>query len=173
MYGSPVGTSVEGEVHLSWMQMFPSPLMAFVFILLLFLQEASQGTLPWRGDQWWQCYPQAFQEMRRLARDETLFLLAMPPRAIPWCGDQLLVVSYRYMPMDLIGLVMRPPILQLGLVLLFLWVPMFLVEKPFTAFSGIPGQSISRFHSLASIFCQLLLPAGPLAPSSHKVRYNP
>jgi hypothetical protein len=40
MYGLPVGASVEGELHLSWMQMFPSPFMPFVFILLLFLQEA-------------------------------------------------------------------------------------------------------------------------------------
>jgi hypothetical protein len=67
-----------------------------------------------------------------------------------------MVVSYRYMPMDLIGwLVMRPPILQLGLDLLFLWVPLFLAEKPFIAFSGIPGRSISRFHS----FGFYLLPA--------------
>jgi hypothetical protein len=41
MHGFPVGSSVEGELHLSWMQMFPSPFMPFVFFLLLFLQEAS------------------------------------------------------------------------------------------------------------------------------------
>jgi hypothetical protein len=40
MYGLLVGASVEGELHLSWMQMFPSPFMPFVFLLLLFLQEA-------------------------------------------------------------------------------------------------------------------------------------
>jgi hypothetical protein len=40
MHGLLVGASVEGELHLSWMQMFPSPFMPFVFFLLLFLQEA-------------------------------------------------------------------------------------------------------------------------------------
>jgi hypothetical protein len=41
MHGLPVGAFVEGELHLSWMQMFPSPFLPFVFILLIFLQEAS------------------------------------------------------------------------------------------------------------------------------------
>jgi hypothetical protein len=41
MYGLPVGASVESELDLSWMQMFMSPFMSFVFILLFFLQEAS------------------------------------------------------------------------------------------------------------------------------------
>jgi hypothetical protein len=51
--------------------------------------------------------------------------------------------------MDLIGsLVMRSPILWLGRVLLFFRVLLFLAEKPFIAFSGIPGRSISRFHFL-------------------------
>jgi hypothetical protein len=74
--GSPVGASVEGELHLSWMQMFPSPFMPF--ILFFFFQEASQGTLPWLGGN---VRHKHFTEMRRLAHDETPFLLAMPPRA--------------------------------------------------------------------------------------------
>jgi hypothetical protein len=40
MHGLHVGASVEGELHLSWMKMFPSPFMPFVFFLFLFLQEA-------------------------------------------------------------------------------------------------------------------------------------
>jgi hypothetical protein len=57
MQGLHVGAFVEGELHLSWMQMFPSPFMPFILCsLLLFLQEVNQGTLPWHGDQWWQCY---------------------------------------------------------------------------------------------------------------------
>jgi hypothetical protein len=28
------------------------PMPLFFYSLLLFLQEANQGTLPWRGDQW-------------------------------------------------------------------------------------------------------------------------
>jgi hypothetical protein len=41
MHGLPMGASVEGELHLSWMKMFPSPFMPFVFFLFIFLQEAS------------------------------------------------------------------------------------------------------------------------------------
>jgi hypothetical protein len=36
MHGLPVGAFVEGEMHLSWMQMLPSPFMDFIFILYLF-----------------------------------------------------------------------------------------------------------------------------------------
>jgi hypothetical protein len=43
-----------------------------------------------------------------------------------------MVVSYHYMPMDLIGwLVMTPPILQLGIDFIILWVPPFLSKNPF------------------------------------------
>jgi hypothetical protein len=57
--GLPVGAFVEGGLHLSWRQTFPSPFMSlFLFLYFFFFQEATQGTLPWRGDQWWQCYPQ-------------------------------------------------------------------------------------------------------------------
>jgi hypothetical protein len=39
---------------------------------------------------------------------------------------------------------------------------------------GSPGRSISRFSfPMAFIFYQLLLPPGPLAPSSHKTRCTP
>jgi hypothetical protein len=47
----PVGAFVEGELHLSWIQFFPSPIYVFYSLFLLFfLQEANHGTLPWRGD---------------------------------------------------------------------------------------------------------------------------
>jgi hypothetical protein len=36
MHGLPVGAFVEGELHLSWMQMFPSPFMPFILILYCF-----------------------------------------------------------------------------------------------------------------------------------------
>jgi hypothetical protein len=49
----------------------------------------------------------------------------------------------------------------------------FLIEKLFTAFSGIPGRSISKVSTLDFNSCQLLLPSGPLAPFSDEVRYNP
>jgi hypothetical protein len=34
-------------------------------------------------------------------------------------------------------------------------------------------RTISKVSFLAFNSCQLLLPSGPLAPSSHKARYNP
>jgi hypothetical protein len=41
MHGLPVGAFVEGELHLSWMQMFPSPFMPFIlYSLLLFLSRS-------------------------------------------------------------------------------------------------------------------------------------
>jgi hypothetical protein len=82
MHGLPVGSSVEGELHLSWMQMFPSPFMHFIFILIDFsFKKLARGHCPGvvtNGDNVTHKY---FTEMRRLARDETPFLLAMPPRA--------------------------------------------------------------------------------------------
>jgi hypothetical protein len=42
----PVGAFVEGELHLSWMQIFPSPFMPFIllfFILLFFIAFSSRG----------------------------------------------------------------------------------------------------------------------------------
>jgi hypothetical protein len=50
--GLPMGASVGGELHLSWMKIFPSPFMPFN---IYFFQDANQRTLPWLGDQWWQC----------------------------------------------------------------------------------------------------------------------
>jgi hypothetical protein len=40
MHGLHVGASVEGDLHFSWMKMFPSPCMYFFFFLLIFIQEA-------------------------------------------------------------------------------------------------------------------------------------
>jgi hypothetical protein len=39
MHGLSVGAFVEGEMHLSWMKMFPSPFMTFVLFSFFFLQE--------------------------------------------------------------------------------------------------------------------------------------
>jgi hypothetical protein len=41
MHGLPVGASIEGAFHLSRTQMFPIPFTPFVFLLFLFLQEAT------------------------------------------------------------------------------------------------------------------------------------
>jgi hypothetical protein len=68
---------------LSWMQMFPSPFNAFLpfYLIAFFFQENSWGTLPGVVTSGDSVTHKHFTEMRRLARDETPFLLAMPPRA--------------------------------------------------------------------------------------------
>ena len=82
MHGLPVGASVEGELHLSWMQMFPSPFMPFNFILIAFsFKKLVRGHCPGVVTSGGNVTHKHFTEMRRLARDETPFLLAMPLRA--------------------------------------------------------------------------------------------
>jgi hypothetical protein len=39
----PVGAFVEGELYLSWMQIFPSPFCLYSFLYLLFLLLLFQG----------------------------------------------------------------------------------------------------------------------------------
>src|ERR1700722_17435996 len=78
--------------------------------------------------------------------------------------------------MNIMGrLVMRPPILLVSsciyLFHFFLGSLSFLSRGFLLPSRGSPGRSISRFYfPMAFIFYQLLLPPGPLAPSSHKTR---
>ena len=65
------------------------------------------------------------------------------------------------------------PLGQVLFLLFFFGSLLFLAERLFIAFSGIPERGISRFHFMDFIFYQLLLPSGPLAPSSHEIRCNP
>jgi hypothetical protein len=46
---------------------FFKPILAFILFIFycffsFFCSRANQGTLPWRGDQWWQCYPQVLSQ---------------------------------------------------------------------------------------------------------------
>jgi hypothetical protein len=68
---------------LSWMQLFPSPFNAFFALCLIVFsfKRIAGGHYPsvvTSGDS---VTHKHFMEMRRLARDETPFLLAMLPRA--------------------------------------------------------------------------------------------
>jgi hypothetical protein len=45
MQGLPVGAFVEGELHLSWMQMFPSPFMPFI-LYFSFFKKLIRGHYP-------------------------------------------------------------------------------------------------------------------------------
>jgi hypothetical protein len=49
----------------------------------------------------------------------------------------------------------------------------FLLRSLLLLSRGSLGEASEGFILLAFIFCQLLLPSWPLAPSSHKVKYNP
>jgi hypothetical protein len=68
---------------LSLMQMFPSPFNAFYLFILLFFsfKRLVRGHCPGVVTSGDNVTHKHFTEMRRLARDETPFLLAMPPRA--------------------------------------------------------------------------------------------
>jgi hypothetical protein len=68
---------------LSWMQMFPSPFNAFfTFYLIAFsLKRIAGGHYPGVVTSGDSVTHKHFTEMRRLTRDETPFLLVMPPRA--------------------------------------------------------------------------------------------
>jgi hypothetical protein len=68
---------------LSWMQMFPIPFMPFILFFLIFFsfKRLVRGHCPSvviSGDN---VTHKHFTEMRSPTRDETHFLLAMPPRA--------------------------------------------------------------------------------------------
>jgi hypothetical protein len=85
-----VGAFVEGELYLSWMHFFQalSCLYSFSCFILLFsfsssfsfYSRANQRTLPWHGPELTVLPTSTFTEMRRLARDETPFPLAMQPK---------------------------------------------------------------------------------------------
>jgi hypothetical protein len=82
MHGLTVGASVEGELHLSWMTMFPIPFMPFIFILIDFsFKKLVRGQFPGMVTSGGNVTHKHFTEMRRLVRDETPFLLDMPSRA--------------------------------------------------------------------------------------------
>ena len=88
MYSLPVGASEEGELHLVMDANVSKPIHAFyLFILLLFSFERlvrghCLGIVTSGGN----VSHKHFTKMRRLARDETPFLLAMPPRATTLAG---------------------------------------------------------------------------------------
>ena len=47
MQGLPVGAFVEGELHLSWMQLFPSPFMPFIlYSYCFFFKNLIKGHCP-------------------------------------------------------------------------------------------------------------------------------
>ena len=84
MYGLPVGASEEGEMHLVMDANVSKPIHAFyIFYLIDFsFKILFRGHFPGVVTSGDNVTHKHFTKMRRLARDETPFILAMPPRAI-------------------------------------------------------------------------------------------
>ena len=82
MYGLPVGASEEGELHLVMDANVSKPIQCLLsFYLIDFsFKRLVRGNCPDVVTSDDNVTHNHFTEMRRLAHDETPFLLAMPPR---------------------------------------------------------------------------------------------
>jgi hypothetical protein len=83
MYGLPVGAFEEGELHLVMDENVSKPIQCLLpFYLIAFsFKRLVRGHCPGVVTSGDNVTHKHFTEMKRLARDETPFLLAMPPRA--------------------------------------------------------------------------------------------
>jgi hypothetical protein len=68
---------------LSWMKMFPIPFNSFLpfYLIAFYFKRISRGHFPNMVTSGDNVTHKHFMEMRRFPRDETPFLLAIPPRA--------------------------------------------------------------------------------------------
>jgi hypothetical protein len=83
MYGSHVGASKEGELHLVMDANVSKPIQCLLSFCLIafYFKRLVRGHFPGVVTSGDNVTHKHFMEMRGLARDETPFLLAMPPRA--------------------------------------------------------------------------------------------
>jgi hypothetical protein len=83
MYGLPMGASKEGELHLVMDANVSKPIQCLLpFYRIVFsFKRIVGGHCPGVVTSGDSVTHKHFTEMRRLARDETPFLLSMPPRA--------------------------------------------------------------------------------------------
>jgi hypothetical protein len=83
MYGLPVGASEEGEFHLVMDANVSKPIQYLLpFYLISFsFKRVARGHCPGVVTSCGSVTHKNFTEMRMLDRDETPFLLVMPPRA--------------------------------------------------------------------------------------------
>jgi hypothetical protein len=83
MYGLSVGASEEGALHLVMDANVSKPIQAFYLNILIFFsfKILFRGHCPGVVTSGDNVTHKHFTEMRRLARDETPFLLKIPPRA--------------------------------------------------------------------------------------------
>jgi len=124
-----------------------SCLIVFYLFISFYFKKIVRGHCPGLVTSGGNVGHKHFTQMRRLARDETPFLLAMPPRAttLEWWPD-----DGSFIPLDSHGpnrmACDETPYPSTRSCFIILWFPLFLVEKIFIAFSGIPMRSISRFY---------------------------
>jgi hypothetical protein len=83
MYGSPVGASEEGELHLFMHENVSNTIqcLLYFYIIVFSFKILLRGHCPGVVTSGDNVNHKHFTEMRRLSHDETPFLLAMPPRA--------------------------------------------------------------------------------------------
>ena len=83
MYGLPVGASEEGEMHLVMDVNVSKPIQCplYFYIIYFYFKRLVRGHYPGVVTSGDNVTHNNFTEMRRLAHDETPFLLAMPPIA--------------------------------------------------------------------------------------------
>ena len=123
--------------------------MPFYFLsYCFFFQENSWGHCPGVVTSGDNITHKHFTEMRRLAHDETPFILVMPPRAttLSWLLVIGSVIPLHDHGPNRLAHDETPYPLTRSFFIIFYGSLLFLVEKPFTAFSGIPGRSILRFY---------------------------
>jgi hypothetical protein len=82
MYGLPMGASEEGEIHLFMDANVSKPIQCILYFYLIAFsfKRLVRGHCPGMVTSGDNVMHKHFTEMRRMARDETPFLLAMPPR---------------------------------------------------------------------------------------------
>jgi hypothetical protein len=83
MYGLLVGASEEGELHLFMDENVSNPIQFLLtfYLISFYFKRIVGGHCPGMVTSGDSVSHKHFMEMRRLARDETPFLLVMPPRA--------------------------------------------------------------------------------------------
>ena len=177
----PVGAFVEGELYLSWMHFFQAHsfllffiLLFFYLLLLLFKSQSGDTTLAW-----WPVVivlpTNIFTKMRRLARDETPFPLAMQPRVTAlawWPANGNVILLDTHGPNRLARDETPYPLVRLCFII-FPGPSCFLLRSLLLLSQESLGEASRGFILRLLSFTSLLLPSGPLAPSSHEVRCRP
>ena len=94
---------------------------------------------------------------------------------LPWCGDQLngsVILRHAYGPNRLAR--DETPYPPTKSWFYYFMGPSVSCWEAFYCFLGDPwAKHLKVLFIWLFLFCQLLLPSGPLAPSSHKAMYNP